>query len=195
MPTPKTDSKKSVARKNPPGFCPPWVSGFPSPKSGAQMCRASEPARFIGAAEHGWQHPLFAMLLVGTAVSDMRSSLRHQNRRRHRRHNCRRQRLWRTIVIVAIVVAIAVIISVLYRHPHPRPPSLNIISIIIMHPSTSTLQIRVLRVQTSSHSARYLAHMSHSGPDCSKLCRDIRELLRFLGAKPTSPRTTSTSSI
>ena len=23
---------------------------------------------------------------------------------------------------------------------------------------------------------------SHFGPDCSKLCRDIRELLRFLGA-------------
>ena len=38
--------------------------------------------------------------------------LRHQNRRRHRRHNCRRQHLWRTIVTIFIVVAIAVIISV-----------------------------------------------------------------------------------
>ena len=31
---------------------------------------------------------------------------RHQNRRRHRRHDCRRQRLWRTIVIIIIVVSI-----------------------------------------------------------------------------------------
>ena len=36
--------------------------------------------------------------------------LRHQNRRRHRRHNCRRQRLWRTIVIMKIVVIINTII-------------------------------------------------------------------------------------
>ena len=57
--------------------------------------------------------------------------LRRQNRRLHRRHNYRRQRLWRTIVIIIIVVAVAVIISVLlsssspawshpqhYQHPH-----------------------------------------------------------------------------
>ena len=38
---------------------------------------------------------------------------------RHRRHNCRRQRLWRTIVIIKNVVAIAVIISVLSSSSSP----------------------------------------------------------------------------
>ena len=35
---------------------------------------------------------------------------------------------------------------------------------------------------TSSHSARNVAHTSHSKPGCSKPCRNIRERSRFLGA-------------
>ena len=34
----------------------------------------------------------------------------------------------------------------------------------------------------------------HSGPDCSKPCRNTRERSRSLGARPTSPLTTSTNS-
>ena len=36
-----------------------------------------------------------------------------------------------------------------------------------------------------------LAQRTERGADCSKLCRDIRERSRSLGAKPTSPRTIS----
>ena len=44
-------------------------------------------------------------------------------------------------------------------------------------------------VRTSSHSARCEAHTSHFRPVCSKLCRDIKERWRSLGAMPTSPPT------
>ena len=38
-----------------------------------------------------------------------------------------------------------------------------------------------------------LSFFLRGGPDCRKLCRDIKELSRFLGAKPTSLQVISTS--
>ena len=86
--------RKSVAGISPSGFCLPWVSASPSSKSVARTPGSTT-------SVHVW------FTLLGLPLPR-----RHQNRRRHRRHICRRQRLWRTIVIIIIVVAIAVIISV-----------------------------------------------------------------------------------
>ena len=64
----------------------------------------------------------------------------------------------------------------------------------LLDPSTSTpIASMCALAKTSLHNARNEAHTSLFGPDCSKPCQGIREMLRSLGAKPTSPRTTSTS--
>ena len=63
------------------------------------------------------------------------------------------------------------------------------------HPHPLRLQVSVFWQKKSLYNARNEAQASLFGPDCSKLCRGIREMLRFLGAKPTSPRTKSTRSI
>ena len=56
----------------------------------------------------------------------------------------------------------------------------------LLGPSTSTpIASMCVLAKTSSQCARNEAHTSHFGPDCSKLCRDIRERSRTLGAKPT----------
>ena len=126
-------SSKSVARILSPDFCPfqilppgfglLWVSGFPSPKS---VVRILHPGFcFPDFATRGWVILRVPNPLPGPPGVQLRCTfghpfgvtcpplpLRHQNRRRPRRHNCRRERLWRIIVIIKIVVAIAVIISV-----------------------------------------------------------------------------------
>ena len=81
-----------------------------------------------------------------------------------------------TVPVAELLAVIFLVEKVCWAHPHPL-----------------RLQLCVFWQKTSSHSARNEAHTSHFGPDCSKLCRDIRERSRSLGAKPASPRTISTS--
>ena len=112
-----------------PGFVPLWMSASPSSKSGARTPRSAtsvhvwftllgspfllEGAASIFGPQSGRREQ---MAVYGTEFcyhsSLSRAGARHQNRRRHRRHNCRRQRLWRTIVIITIVVAIAIAIMI-----------------------------------------------------------------------------------
>ena len=62
----------------------------------------------------------------------------------------------------------------------------------LVDPSISTPTASMCALaRTRSHSARSAVLTSHFGPDCSKLCRSTRVLLRFLGAEPTSLRTIS----
>ena len=63
-----------------------------------------------------------------------------------------------------------------------------------LDPFTSTQTVSIfVQAQTNWHKALNEERSSHSGPDCTKLCRDIKELTRCLGVKPTSLQVTSTS--
>ena len=63
-----------------------------------------------------------------------------------------------------------------------------------LDPFTSTRTASTyMQTRTNLHNARNEELTSHSGPGCSKLCRDIRERSRPLSAKSKSPQTISTS--
>ena len=100
-------SPKSVTRILPPGFCRPWVSGFPSPKSAARIL----PPDFPRVSESRVIHD------PALASASKSSS----------RHNCRRQRLCRTIdiitIVVAIIIVVVLIIIIILIIINQRPPN------------------------------------------------------------------------
>ena len=71
-----------------------WFTLLGSPVSRSRFgikCRASEPARFIGAAEHGWQHPFLPCCWL---VQPYRTCVHQSKKRKNdttRVHVCRNQ--------------------------------------------------------------------------------------------------------